>query len=98
VFSAQVLVLFGLLPAWTLAGFLAYAGLRHALLVLDLRGTPLVVAVVAAAAGIWTSNLAVTTVIALVGAWGPRLVRRIRTREAHEQPPGHHLARSQDER
>jgi len=97
VFSAQVLVLFGLLPAWTLAGFLAYAGLRHALLVLDLSGTPLVVAVVAATAGIWTGNLAVTTVIALVGAWGPGLVRRIRTREAHQQPPARHLARLQDE-
>jgi SulP family sulfate permease len=78
VFSAQVLVLFGLLPAWALAGFLAYAGLRHALLVLDLRGAPLAVAVVAAGAGIVTGNLAVTTAIALGGTWGPRLVRRRR--------------------
>ncbi len=69
VFSGQVLVLFGLLPVWALAGFLAYAGLRHALLVLDLRGVPLIVAVTAAGAGIATGNLAVTTLIALAGAW-----------------------------
>jgi SulP family sulfate permease len=75
VFSGQVLVLFGLLPVWALAGFLAYAGLRHAALVLDLRGAALVVAVLAAAAGIATGNLAVTTVIALVGAWAPTLTR-----------------------
>jgi SulP family sulfate permease len=77
VFSGQVLVLFGLLPVWALAGFLAYAGLRHALLVLDLRGASLIVAVLAAAAGIMTGNLAVTTVIALAGAWGPTLWRRL---------------------
>jgi len=71
VFSAQVLVLFGLLPAWALAGFLAYAGLRHALLVLDLRGASIGVALVAASAGIVTGNLALTTVIALAGAWAP---------------------------
>jgi SulP family sulfate permease len=76
VFSGQVLVIFGLLPVWALAGFLAYAGMRHALLVLDLRGAPLVTAVLAAAAGIATGNLAVTTAIALVGAWGPVAVRR----------------------
>ncbi len=75
VFSGQVLVLFGLLPVWALAGFLAYAGLRHAALVLDLRGAALVVAVLAAAAGIATGNLAVTTVISLVGAWAPTLTR-----------------------
>jgi len=102
VFSAQVLVLFGLLPAWALAGFLAYAGLRHALLVLDLHGHALVVAVVAAAAGIWTGNLAVTTVIALAGAWGPGLLRRPRTEEdgqriAGRPSPRHHRTGVQDE-
>jgi SulP family sulfate permease len=82
VFSGQVLVLFGLLPVWALAGFLAYAGLRHALLVLDLRGAPLAVAVLAAAAGIATGNLAVTTVIALGGAWIPALAGRRAGRES----------------
>jgi sulfate permease, SulP family len=74
-FPEQVLVLFALLPVWALAGFLAYAGLRHALLVLDLRGWPLGLAVSAAAAGVATGNLAVTTAIALGVAWLPRLVR-----------------------
>jgi sulfate permease, SulP family len=69
----QVLVLFGLLPVWALAGMLAYAGLRHAWLVTDLRGAPLVWAVAAAVAGVVTGNLAVTTVIALAAAWLPRL-------------------------
>jgi sulfate permease, SulP family len=75
VFSEQVLVLFALLPVWALAGFLAYAGLRHALLVLDLRGWPLALAVLAAAAGVVTGNLAYTTAIALAVAWLPRLRR-----------------------
>jgi len=82
VLSGQVLVLFGLLPVWALAGFLAYAGVRHALLVLDLRGAALAVAVVAAAAGIVTGNLAVTTVLALAGTWLPGLVRRRATTAA----------------
>lgn len=98
VFSAQVLVLFGLLPAWALAGFLAYAGLRHALLVLDLRGAPLAVAVVAAGAGIVTGNLAVTTAIALGGTWGPRLVHRSGSAEVDHQAHGRRAARSRDDR
>jgi sulfate permease, SulP family len=74
-FPAQVLTLFALLPVWALAGFLAYAGLRHALLVLDLRGWSLGLAVLAATTGVATGNLAVTTAIALGAAWLPRLVR-----------------------
>jgi SulP family sulfate permease len=85
VFSGQVLVLFGLLPVWALAGLLAYAGLRHAMLILDLRGVQLVVATCAATAGIATGNLAVTTVIALVGTWVPELVRRRRGRVSAER-------------
>ena len=85
VFSGQVLVLFGLLPVWALAGLLAYAGLRHAMLILDLRGVPLVVATCAATAGIATGNLAVTTVIALAGTWLPELVRRRRGRVSAER-------------
>jgi sulfate permease, SulP family len=90
VFSGQVLVLFGSLPVWALAGFLAYAGLRHALLVFDLRGASLVIAALAAAAGIMTGNLAVTTVIALAGAWGPTLWRRwSRWRGGRRRRPAH---------
>ncbi len=98
VFSAQVLVLFGLLPPWVLAGFLAYAGLRHGLLVLDLRGSELAVAVLGATAGIATGNLAITTVIVLAWTWGPALVRRRVTREALQPRQGRHLALSEDDR
>ena len=76
VFSDQVLMLFGLLPVWALAGFLAYAGLRHAMLALDLPADRLVLAAMAALAGIVTGNLAVTTVIALGVEWLPRAVAR----------------------
>jgi sulfate permease, SulP family len=75
VFSDQVLILFGLLPVWALAGFLAYAGVRHGMLALDLRGWPLGAAALAALAGILTGNLAVTTLIALGAEWLPRLAR-----------------------
>jgi SulP family sulfate permease len=74
VFSEQVLMVFGLLPVWGLAGFLAYAGIRHAMLVLDLRRARLAIAVLAGLVGIWTGNLAYTTVIALTAHHGPRLV------------------------
>lgn len=79
VFSRQVLVLFALLPVWALAGFLAYAGVRHALLVLDLRGRTLALAVVAAAVGIATGNLAWTTALALGAEWAPRVRERLLT-------------------
>ena len=74
-FGSQIPEVLGLLPVWVLAGFLAYAGLRHALLVLDLRGVPLVVAVTAGVLGAWLGNLAVTAGLALVLAhawsrWG----------------------------
>ena len=65
-FSPYVLELFGVLPVWALAGFLAYAGLRHALLVLDLRGFRLGIAVATGLAGIATGNLAITTAAAIV--------------------------------
>ena len=82
-FAEQVLVLFGLLPVWALAGFLAYAGLRHALLVLDLAGARLVLAVGAAAVGVVTGNLATTTAIALLVEWLPHLWRRLRRGNAN---------------
>lgn len=90
VFSNQVLTLFGLLPAWALAGFLAYAGIRHAMLVLDLRGARLAVAIAAATAGILTGNLAYTTAAALLAEHAPRLWRRTRRDDAvvpAEPPP-----------
>ena len=75
IFPAQVIALFSLLPVWVLAAFLAYAGIRHALLVLDLRGLRLVVAVGAGLVGVITSNLAITTLIALLVEHSPRVAR-----------------------
>ena len=76
VFPGQVLAMFGLLPVWVLGGFLAYAGLRHAMLVLDMRGARLAIAVAAGLVGIVTGNLALTTVVALVADHAPRMTRR----------------------
>ncbi|HUG75694.1 MAG TPA: putative sulfate/molybdate transporter [Acidimicrobiia bacterium] len=70
--SSQVLALFALVPVSVLAAFLAYAGLRHALLVLDLRGTALALALVAGTVGVVTRNLAITTAIALLAEFGRR--------------------------
>lgn len=67
-FAAQVPVLLGLLPVWVLAAFLAYAGLRHAWLVSDLRGAELAIAVAAGALGAWMGNLAITAGAALIVA------------------------------
>ena len=77
-FAAQVPVLLGLLPIWVLAAFLAYAGLRHAWLVADLRATSLVIAVVAGVLGAWLGNLAITAAVALIAEHGRRLARRSR--------------------
>jgi SulP family sulfate permease len=82
VFADQVLTLFGLVPIWVLAGFLAYAGVRHALLVQDLNGSRLFVAIAAGTAGIATGNLAVTTVLALSVEYLPRAWRRAREHKA----------------
>jgi SulP family sulfate permease len=75
VFSTQVLTIFGLLPVWALAGFLAYAGIRHAMLVLDLRGARLAMALAAGLVGLGTGNLAYTAAAALTAEHGSRLVR-----------------------
>jgi len=75
----QVPALLGSLPVWILAGFLVYAGARHALLVIDLRGWELAVAVGSAAAGMWTGNLAVTAGLALMGAHVARGLQAPRT-------------------
>jgi MFS superfamily sulfate permease-like transporter len=65
-FARQIPAILGLLPVWALAGFLAYAGLRHALLAFDLDGGHLALAVVAGATGAWMGNLTVTMAIALL--------------------------------
>jgi hypothetical protein len=78
-FAAQVPVILGLLPIWVLAAFLAYAGLRHAWLVTDLRGSSLAIAVAAGVLGALLGNLAVTAGIALILAHAIRLAaRRVR--------------------
>lgn len=64
-FAPQVTQVLGLLPVWALAAFLAYAGLRHALLVSDLRGPALTLAVVAGGIGAVTGNLAITLALGL---------------------------------
>lgn len=73
VFAPQVTALLGLLPAWALAAFLAYAGMRHALLAVDLRGVPLAIAVSAGLAGAVFGNLAVTAGAALALDHGRRV-------------------------
>ena len=77
-FAPQVTAILGLLPAWGLAAFLAYAGLRHALLVGDLRGSSLPVAVGAGLVGALLGNLAVTAAVALVLDHGRRIGARSR--------------------
>jgi SulP family sulfate permease len=67
-FGDQVPALLGTLPVWALAGFLAYAGVRHALLVADLRGAQLAVALFAGGVGAWRGNLAYTVAIGLIYA------------------------------
>ena len=74
-FAAEVPVIVGLLPVWGLAAFLAYAGVRHAGLVSDLRGVDLVVALVAGGLGAWFGNLALTAGLALLLVHGRGLTR-----------------------
>jgi MFS superfamily sulfate permease-like transporter len=71
-FGPQIPVLLGLLPVWGLAGLLAYAGLRHASLVGDLRGAPLLIAVACGILGALLGNLAITAAVALVADHGRR--------------------------
>lgn len=73
-FAPQVPAILGLLPVWGLGALLALAGLRHALLVADLRGAPLAVAVIAGSLGALLGNLTVTLAIALVAAHASRAV------------------------
>lgn len=75
-FAAQIPVILGVLPVSVLAAFLAYAGLRHAWLVSDLRGLPLAIAVVAGALGAWYGNLAMTAALALLLEHGRHVLSR----------------------
>jgi hypothetical protein len=79
-FATQVPVLLGLLPVWGLAAFLAYAGLRHAWLVADLRGLDLVIALAAGGLGAWFGNLAITAGLALLVVHGRRHGRPLAAR------------------
>ena len=79
-FAAQVPVLLGLLPVWGLGALLAYAGLRHAWLVSDLRRSDLLIAVIAGALGAWLGNLAITAALALLAVHSSALLRRLRGR------------------
>jgi SulP family sulfate permease len=79
-FAAQIVVILGMLPVWGLAAFLAYAGLRHASLVSDLRGVDLVLAVVAGALGAWFGNLAITAGLALLVVHGRRVISPLTAR------------------
>ncbi|MEX2406954.1 MAG: putative sulfate/molybdate transporter, partial [Actinomycetota bacterium] len=80
-FPTQIPLILGLMPVWVLAAFLMYAGLRHALLVTDLRGFSLAIAIAAGALGAWLGNLAVTAGLALALEHSLRFARR-RVREA----------------
>ena len=73
-FAGQIPVILGLLPVSVLAAFLAYAGLRHAWLVSDLRGAPLAIALVAGGLGAWYGNLAITAALALALEYTRRFV------------------------
>lgn len=75
-FAPQAPLILGLLPVWALAALLALAGLRHALLVIDLRGRTLAIAVIAGALGALVGNLTVTLAVALVGAHASRVLNR----------------------
>jgi len=77
-FAAQVPVILGLLPVWALAAFLGYAGLRHAVLVTDLRGASLAIALVSGMAGALLGNLAITAGLALLAVHAPGMISRLR--------------------
>ena len=65
VFGDQAPAVLGQVPPLLLAVLLVYAGVRHALLVSDLRGARLAIAVGAGVAGAVLSNLLVTMLLAL---------------------------------
>jgi sulfate permease, SulP family len=75
-FGPQVPAILGLLPVWALTAFLVYAGVRHAMLLLDLRGVDFAVALSAGLIGAWFKDLSITAGVALVAVHGARLLNR----------------------
>jgi SulP family sulfate permease len=75
-FASDILVILGLLPTWGLAAFLGYAGLRHAVLVRDLHGGALTMAIGTGLAGALLGNLAVTAAAALLIEQARRVMAR----------------------
>lgn len=66
IFGRSAVPLFALIPGAVLGGLLAYTGLRHALLVRDLRGWPLMVALVMGAVGAATHDLAISMAVGML--------------------------------
>jgi sulfate permease, SulP family len=77
VFGDQAPAVLGQLPPVVLALLLAYAGVRHALLVADLRGARLGLAIGAGLVGAAVGNLAVTMAIVMAVEAGTGLSRRM---------------------
>ncbi|HLF69633.1 MAG TPA: putative sulfate/molybdate transporter [Actinomycetota bacterium] len=66
IFGRSAVPLFALIPGAVLGGLLAYTGLRHALLVRDLRGWPLAVALLMGAVGAATHDLAISMAFGII--------------------------------
>ena len=79
-FGATAFSVLGLIPVAILAGLLAFTGVMHSLLVADLRGYEVAVAIGMGAVGVWTSNLAVSLGLGLVLVWTPSLIQGMRRR------------------
>jgi len=79
-FGATAFSALGLIPVAILAGLLAFTGVMHSLLVADLRGFELAVALGMGAVGVWTSNLAASLGLGLVLVWLPSLIQQMRRR------------------
>ncbi len=77
-FGPTALALFGLIPGEVLMGLLAFTGLMHAALILDLRGFDLGVAVLMGAVGLVTANLALALALGLAAIWTRRGVSRVK--------------------
>ena len=74
-FGATAFSALALIPTAVLVGLLAFTGVMHALLVTDLRGSELAVAVAMGVIGLLTSNLAWSLAMGLVIVWIPSLRR-----------------------
>jgi SulP family sulfate permease len=79
-FGATAFSALELIPVAVLAGLLAFTGVMHSLLVADLRGYELAVALGMGAVGVWTSNLAASLGLGLLLVWLPSLIQQMRRR------------------